>query len=151
MQAGGMGRAATRLHMSQPAVSKAIADLEHTLGVRLLNRSRRGAEPTPYGSAVIKRSFTMFDELRRGVEDIDFISDPTAGEIRIGCPEPIAAAIVAPAIKQLSRQYPRIDFHVVAGDTGLLYRELSERSIELVISRMTAAATKDQSAEVLFY
>jgi DNA-binding transcriptional LysR family regulator len=151
MQAGGMGKAAARLHISQPSVSKAIADLENMLGVRLLDRSRRGAEPTPYGLALIKRGFAMFDELRRGIEDIDFLSDPTAGEIRIGTPEPIAAAIVSPAIEQLSRQYPKMNFYVIAGDTGMLYRQLAERNIELVISRMTGAATEEQAAEVLFH
>jgi DNA-binding transcriptional LysR family regulator len=69
VQTGAMGRAAVRLHMSQPAVSKAIADLEHTFGVRLLHRSRRGAEPTPYGAALVKRGFAVFDEVRRGVEE----------------------------------------------------------------------------------
>jgi len=45
-QSGSMARAAERLAISQPVVSKTIADLEHTLGVRLLDRDRRGAEPT---------------------------------------------------------------------------------------------------------
>jgi len=118
--------------------------------VRLLDRSRRGAEPTPYGLALIKRGFTVFDELRRGVEDIDFLSDPTAGEIRLGTTEPIAAAIVAPVVEELSRQYSKVNFHVIAGDTAMLYRELSERKIELVMSRMTGPATQEQSAEILF-
>jgi DNA-binding transcriptional LysR family regulator len=151
MHAGGMGKAALRLHMSQPSVSKAVADLERTLGVRLLDRSRRGAEPTPYGLALIKRGFAVFDELRQGVEDIDFLSDPSAGEIRLGAPEPIAAAIVSPVVDQLTRQYPRLNFYVAAGDTGLLYRRLAERNIEFVISRMTSPATKEQSAEHLFH
>src|SRR5438046_1667271 len=110
VQTGAMGRAATRLHMSQPAVSKAVADLEHIFGVRLLHRSRRGAEPTPYGLALIKRGFALFDELRRSVEDIDFLADPTAGDVRIGTTEPIAAAIVGPVIDQLTKQYPRMSF-----------------------------------------
>jgi DNA-binding transcriptional LysR family regulator len=151
VQAGGMGRAAFQLNMSQPAVSKAIADLERTLGVRLLHRSRRGAEPTPYGLALMKRGFAIFDEVRRSVEDIDFLSDPTAGEIRIGTTEPIAAAIVSPVIGQLSRQHPRIDFHVMAADTEMLYRELSERNIDFVITRIIGRPpTEDQSVEILF-
>lgn len=151
VQAGGMGKAAIQLNMSQPAVSKAIADLEQILCVKLLNRSRRGAEPTPYGSSLIKRGFAVFDELRRGVEDIDFLSDPTAGEIRIGAPEPVAAAIVSPVIDQMSRQYPRMDYYVISGDLAMLYRQLSERKIEFVISRMIGPATEEQSAEVLFH
>ena len=55
IQTGSMGKAAGVLNISQPAVSKAIAYLEHTLGVRLLDRSREGVEPTPYGRALIKR------------------------------------------------------------------------------------------------
>lgn len=151
VQAGGMGKAAIQLNISQPAVSKAIADLEQMLGVKLLNRSRRGAEPTTYGSALIKRGFAVFDELRRGIEDIDFLSDPTTGQIRMAAPEPVAAAIISPVIDQMSRRYPRIDFHVIAGDLSTLYRQLSERKIEFVISRMLGPATEEQSAEVLFH
>jgi DNA-binding transcriptional LysR family regulator len=127
-----------------------LPDLEQMLGVKLVDRSRRGAEPTPYGSALIKRGFAVFDELRRGVEDIDFLSDPAAGQIRMGAPEPVAAAIVSPVIDQLSRQYPRIDFYVISSDLDMLYRQLSERKIEFVISRMLGPATEEQSAEVLF-
>src|SRR6187455_2519651 len=63
---GGMGKASKRLNLSQPAISKAIADLEQTLGVRLVDRSRHGVEPTVYGAALMKRGTTVFDELRQG-------------------------------------------------------------------------------------
>lgn len=147
-QAGGIGKAATRLHMSQPSVSKAIADLEQTLGVQLLERSRRGAEPTPFGLALIKRGFTVFDELRCGVQDIDFLSDPTAGELRVGATDPIAAAIVSPVIDQLACQYPRANFYVVPADP--MFRELAEKRIELAIVRVTGPPAEGQSAEILF-
>jgi DNA-binding transcriptional LysR family regulator len=150
VQTGAMARAATQLHMSQPAVSKAIADLERTLGVKLLHRGGRGVDPTPYGTVLVQHGFAMFDELRRSVEHIDFISDPTAGDIRIGTTEPVATAIVSPVVSQMSKQYPKICFHVAASDTRTLYRELSETKIELVISRTPDAAAKDLSVEVLF-
>src|SRR5215204_607436 len=72
VQARSMGKAATALNMSQPAVSSAIANLESTLGVSLLDRSRRGVEPTPYGRVLVNRGVAMFDELRLGVQDIAF-------------------------------------------------------------------------------
>jgi len=100
---------------------------------------------------LVKRGSAVFDEVRRSVEDIDFISDPTVGDIRIGTTEPIAAAIVSPVINQLSKQYPKMTFHVSAADTRTLYRQLSELSIELVISRMPDAAAKDLSVEILFH
>ena len=63
IEAGSMGKAASRLNVSQPAVSKAIAELEHALGVRLVDRGRRGIMPTPYGLALQKRSVAIFLEL----------------------------------------------------------------------------------------
>jgi DNA-binding transcriptional LysR family regulator len=150
IEAGTMGKAAGRLNVSQPAVSKAIADLERTLGVRLVDRSRRGIVPTPYGLALGKRSAAIFNDLRQGVQEIDFLSDPTKGEIRIGTTEPIAAAIVSPAIDRLSRKYGQMIFHVVAGDTGSLYREVAERNIELAICRMIGRLPDELAAEVLF-
>ena len=79
VECGTMGKAAERLAISQPVVSKAIADMEHALAVRLLDRSQRGVEPTPYGRALIKRGIAIFDEMRQGIEEIEFLSDPTAG------------------------------------------------------------------------
>ena len=86
-----MGKAVERLNLSQPAISKAIADLEQTLGVRLLDRSRQGVEPTAYGIALMRRGTAVFDELRQCVGDIDHLSDPTTGELRIGVVEGNAA------------------------------------------------------------
>src|ERR1044071_2427580 len=79
VQAGSMHKAAERLNTSQPAVSRSIADLEHALGVRLLDRSTRGVEPTQYGRAIIKRAVAAFGELRQGVKDVKFLADPTVG------------------------------------------------------------------------
>jgi len=136
VQAGSISKAAERLRTSQPALSRSIADLEHALGVRLLERSSRGVEPTAYGRALIKRGAAVFDELRQGVKDIEFLSDPTAGELRIGTTEAVAGMIVSPVIEGLSRRHPRMTFHLTTGDLGRLLQQLTDRNIELVISRM---------------
>src|SRR5215510_1861200 len=91
VQAGSMNKAAERLATSQPAISRAISDLEHALGVRLLDRSPNGIEPTQYGRSIIKRGIAVFDELRQGVKDIEFLADPSVGELRIGTTEAMAA------------------------------------------------------------
>src|SRR5258708_21268767 len=87
VQRGSRAKAATELAISQPAVSKAIADMEHTVGLRLLDRSRGGIEPTAYGRALVTRGQTIFDELKHGVEELAFLSDPTTGDLRIGSTE----------------------------------------------------------------
>src|SRR4029450_1904558 len=83
VQAGSMAKAGTQLAVSQPAVSKAISEMEHALGVSLLDRGSRGVEPTRYGRALIKRSLAVFDELRQGIKEIEFLSDPTGGGMSI--------------------------------------------------------------------
>src|SRR4249920_353775 len=124
IQTGSMGKAAAALNMSQPAVSKSIAYLEYTLGVRLLDRSRQGVEPTPYGRALVKRGAAMFDELRQGVQDIASLTDPTVGEIRMGGSEHTISAIYAPVIQQLSRRHPQMSFHTIVGDLRTLSEQL---------------------------
>src|SRR5713226_8027396 len=136
VQAGSMSKAAERLGTAQPALSRSIADLEHAVGVRLLDRSPQGVEPTAYGRALIKRGVAVFDELRQGIKDIEFLADPTAGELRIGTTEAVAAVVVSPVIERLSRHYPRISLHIETADLGRLLHDLAERKIELVISRM---------------
>ena len=97
-QAGSMRKAAQSLNTVQPAISRSIADLEQTLGVRLLDRHRQGVSPTEYGRALIHCGVAVFDDLRQGVKNIEFLADPAAGEARIGCNPFIAASFVSNVI-----------------------------------------------------
>src|SRR5215467_11466030 len=142
IQMGSMGKAAVALNMSQPSVSTAMAQLEHTLGVRLLDRSRQGVEPTPYGRALVKRGVAMFDELRQGVQDIASLADPAVGEVRMGGSEHTISAIYSPIIHRLSKQYPRMSFHITVGDLRTLSRELEERHIDFLVSRLYVPPTE---------
>lgn len=149
--AGGMRKAAEQLHMSQPAVSKAIADLEALLGVRLLDRSRNGVEPTAYGHALLKHGGTLFDGLRRAVGEIEFLADPAGGELSLGCAETISAGLAAAAIASVSKRQPRVVFNVESGDAPvLLLHFLRERTCELVIARPYGVVESDVEALSLF-
>jgi DNA-binding transcriptional LysR family regulator len=111
VQRGSMAKAAQHLGVSQPAVSEVIADLEHALGVRLLDRSAQGVEPTIYGDALLKRSVAAFDELKQSIRDIEFLSDATTGEVRIACVESLWYTLVPKVILRFSKQYPRVKVH----------------------------------------
>lgn len=146
-----MSKAAVALAVSQPAISKAIADMEYTLGAPLLDRNPHGVEPTLYGRALIKRSVAVFDELRHSVKDIESLLDPTTGEARIGCTEPLAAGVVPDVVEALTRRHPRISFQVTEAGFNTLQRELRDRSIELMIGRAPAPVSdEDMVSEVLF-
>jgi len=151
VQAGSMGKAAQRLHTSQPAISRSIAQLEDALGVRLLDRHRQGIEPTEYGRALLDCGVAVFDDLRQGVKNIEFLTDPTAGEVRIGSSPFLAPSFVSAVIDRLSRRHPRIVFHLVATETQTLHRELSERNVDLLITRRFDLFTDEQFAFEILY
>jgi DNA-binding transcriptional LysR family regulator len=135
VQAGSMNKAAVLLNTTQPAVSKSIAELERTVGVRLLDRNAQGVEPTAYGRALLDGGTAVFDDLRQAVKKIEFLADPTAGEVRVGCSPFLAASFVPAVVDRLSRRFPRIVFHLVTSLTQALHLELSERNVDLIISR----------------
>ena len=150
VEQGSMGKAAELLATSQPAVSRAIADLEHSLGVRLLDRGPRGITPTPYGRAFIKRGVAVFDELKQGVKDIEFLADPTAGEVRIAAPIG-AAGFLSLVIDKLARRHPRVVCHLITGEGTIPYRALEAREVDLVMTRIVTPIAEDyMHAEVLF-
>ena len=155
VQRGSISKAAQQLGVSQPAVSEAVADLEHALGVRLLDRRPHGVEPTMYGDALLKRSAVVFDDLKQGIRDIEFLADPAAGELKIGCPEAVAA-ILPPILESFSRKYPRVVLSVGQVDTATLELPgLRARRFDLVMAlllmpRMRDGLEDDLNIEVLF-
>jgi DNA-binding transcriptional LysR family regulator len=152
-QWGSMAKAAKHLAISQPVVSKVIADLEDVLGARLFDRSSQGVEPTLYGRALLKRSIAIFDDLKTSVDEIKFMADPTSGELRIGSTEPLLAGPGAAVMERLWRQYPRIDFRVVEADSAtLLSRDLPERRIDLaMVPLVSPSVAEDLEATILFH
>src|ERR1044071_66222 len=150
-QAGSMSRAADRLAISHPVISKTIAELEHALGVRLLDRTAQGTEPTSYGRALLSCGAVVFDELRRGVQQIAFLSDPTVGELRIGSAAPYVEGLVPAVIARLAERYPRIRFQVTGTDAVTLCAMLRERKLDFVVGRVPATVFgEDRSEEFLF-
>jgi len=145
-----MARAAEDLSISQPAISKAMADLEISLGVSLLHRSSRGVSITDCGRVLVRRSRAVFDEIRQGLVEIEHLSDPTRGEVRIGTGEAMTA-FVSTIVDRASRQYPRMSYHVSVHDVTTLLRGLRDRDLDLVIARWTPSnSERDLVAEILF-
>lgn len=152
VQWGSMAKAASQLAMSQPAVSESIANLESTLGVRLLDRTSRGVEPTLYAHAMLRRGNVAFDELRQAVREIEFLANPTVGEIRVASGDTGAAGLLAPVIDGLSRRYPDVVIHVTSASAEpLAYPELRDRKVDVVLARVSKAfAHTDLNVEFLF-
>ena len=149
---GSMRKAAERLAVSQPSISKAIADIEHVLGIRVLDRNAQGVEVTSYGHALLRHAMSAFEELRQGVKDIELLADPTVGEVRIGCPEAIAAGLLPAVVDRFSRRFPRVRVGVKAADNLVPeFRPLRERAVDLVLGRSPEQHRNDDLATEVLY
>jgi len=151
VQSGSMSKAAKSLAVSTPVVSKTIADLEHSIGVRLLDRSARGIETTMYGRALLRWSMAAFDDLRQGIKEIEFLADPTVGKLRIGCHTAMMEGFLPIILNRLDRNHPRLTFEVTQATWGAaLQRELRERNVDVILGRTEIPIAEDLNPEVLF-
>jgi len=137
---GSLTKAASHLGVSHPAVSQIISELEQSLGAQLLDRSSRGVTPTLHGRALVARGRAAFDELKQGIRDLDFLSDPQAGEVKIGCPEGLEA-ILLPVIEQFSLSYPAVVIDVHVEELETLAAKLRDRSLDFVAQLLRGRLT----------
>jgi len=134
---GSMTKASAKLAISHPVVSKTISELEQTLGVKLFERNSQGVELTSYGQALLKCGVNVFDEMRQGLKQIEFLTDPSSGDLAVGCPEIINAGIMPAITEQFLRQRPGVQLRIIHADTALMqFEQLRERKVELLIGRM---------------
>jgi DNA-binding transcriptional LysR family regulator len=150
-QAGSMTRAAEELAVSYPVVSKTISELEHTLGVKLFDRSVSGVEPTHYGRALLQSGVAVFDEMRKGLQQIEFIKQPDVGEVRIGSSIVTDAGLLPAIIERFAQDFPRAIVQVLPENIAIQqYDNLRDRKVELVMGRLPATMNEpDLVAEVL--
>jgi len=130
-------KAATVLHLSQPAVTKAIAGLEETLGVKLFDRHANGVEPTVLGLTFSPRAVAVFDELRRAAQDLTLASSGATGSLRVGIVPMPAIPFLPIAIKRLVDAHPKLFIAVVEESETELVDRLRKRDIELAILRLS--------------
>ena len=150
-QSGTMGRAALALSISQPVISKSISELEAALQVRLFDRTARGIVLTSYGEAMIQCGRAVFDDLQKGVKTIEYLGDPSSGELQIGCTEFGAMGLVPLVIDRLVARHPGLQLHVATSDPiSLASLALPQRRIELAVSAIPTDLPPEIEAEALF-
>lgn len=152
VQAGGMRKAAGELNLSQPAVSKAIAELEDAVGLKLLERGRRGVAPTAFGAALVRRSEALIDGVRGALRELAELADPEAGEVRLGSMETLHAGVVGATAAALLAQHPRMRLVFESGQApDLIQHFLLGRLVDFVVARPYSPALPPQiEAEPLF-
>ena len=140
-------RAATALHLTQPAVTKAIGSLEESLGVRLFDRASHGVEPTVHGLSLAPRAIAIFDELRRAAQDLSLVSDGALGTLRVGTLPMPAIPFLPLAVRRLIDDHPGIFVSVAEERQAELIDRLRRRDIEMAILRL-ALVEPDENMRV---
>ena len=150
---GGMRKAAQTLNLSQPAVSKAMLELENALGLQLLERGARGVVPTQFGAALVRRSKGLIDELQGTLRELAHLADPETGEVRLGAMETLQAGLVGAAIRAQLARHPRMRLTIESGQSPeLIGHFLRERLVDFVVARpLTMPLPVDVVGEPLFH
>jgi DNA-binding transcriptional LysR family regulator len=144
-------KAAAAVHLTQPAVTKAIAGLEEMLGVRLFDRHTHGVVPTAHGLSFAPRAVAVFDELRRAAQDLALVSSGARGTLRVGTVPMPAIPFLPIAIQQLTAARPDALVSVVEARESELVERLRKRDIELAILRLALFdLDEDLHADTLF-
>jgi DNA-binding transcriptional LysR family regulator len=130
-------KAAAVLHLTQPAITKTIAGLEATLGVKLFDRASHGIEPTVHGLSFAPRAVAVFEELRRAAQDLSLVSKGGQGTLRVGIVPMPAIPFLPVALHRLMGEHPETFISVVEGREMELIDRLHKRDIEVAILRLS--------------
>lgn len=130
---GNISAAAQALHISQPALSKQISDLEKELGVKLFERGSRKITLTEEGMILRKRSEEMVSLLERTENEIHESRETINGEIHIGAGESRGFHYISEKTAELMKKYPGIHVSVVSGDTEDLSDQLENGLIDMAM------------------
>ncbi|WP_153099953.1 pca operon transcription factor PcaQ [Paraburkholderia hayleyella] len=134
-QLGSMHKAAASLSLTQPAVSKTLAELETMLGVTLFERGRHGAVVTPEGALFMPHANACVSALRQGV-DLLTRGDGSAAALEIGILPSVAPALVPLVLKRFAARWPHAVVRVTTAANNALLEQLKASVIEFAIGRI---------------
>jgi len=129
-------KAARRLSLTQPTVTKALRDVESTLGVRLFERSNRGLEPTAYGEIFARHAKIVLAQLRHAAEELESLRAGYSGKVTVGTLLAASASILPDAIAMLKQQRPAVAISVVVGTYDILMPSLLAGDLDMVLGRL---------------
>jgi DNA-binding transcriptional LysR family regulator len=144
-------KAARRLNLTQPTLTKALRDVESTLGLKLFERSNRGLEPTAYGEIFARHAKIVLTQLRHAAEELDSLKAGYAGRVSVGTLLAASASVLPEAIAMLKKDRPGVAISVVVGTYDLLMPALLAGDLDLVVGRLPEEGRSRALAYEEFY
>ena len=150
-ESGSIQEASRQLHISQPALSKAIKELEAELGVPLLVRSNRGITVTEYGERLVKRARMVLEEVRRAREEIDTLKGVMDGKLAIGVSSVTPSNQFVTSLNRYRKRFPKVQVQIIELRPSKLLEGLREGQLDLVLTSLPEARSSDGFHWVALY
>lgn len=131
-----LARAAEKLSLSQPAVSKTLAELENIAGLRLVERGRGGARLLPAGEQMLGHALRVLEAVGEAAQAFAPAAAARIQALRIGALPSVAPALLPAALAQFQRLQPDVRIHLTTGANAQLLDELRAGELDLVVGRM---------------
>lgn len=141
---GQLSLAAHALSLTQPAASRALAEVEALIGAPLFDRHPKGMTPTPLGAGLARRARTILDDLTDAAEEVEQLRHGRGGVVRIGAVTGAAVATVVPAIRALKALAPLVELHVEVATSDVLIADLAALRFDMVLARLPASARQEE-------
>jgi DNA-binding transcriptional LysR family regulator len=146
-----IGRAAEFLSVTQPAVSKSLAEIERMYGLSLFERSTRGTEPTPAGAGVVRFARSVLAEYERTRDEIAAVASGAAGRTSVGAMVVATPILLTRAVERLKARSPQSTVLVEEGDLARLLPKLRLGELDLFVGRLEPGyAAPDLDTEALY-
>ena len=125
------GRAAEKLHLSQPALSKQIQALENSIEVKLFDRTKHWVRLTPAGKQFLATARSTLQELEQGIKVARQIARGKIGKLGIGFPNPALLTIVPNILQQYRSRYPKVELTLFGGGTETQVEALRTHQVDV--------------------
>lgn len=146
-----LGRTAEFLSVSQPAISKVLAEVEKMLGMTLFTRSTRGTEPTPAGESLVRFARSVLAQYDVTRDEIEAVASGAAGRVRVGSMGAALPVLLANAVARVKQRSPRATVLIEEGDLTHLLPRLRLSELDVVVGRLEPAyAAPDLVTEALY-
>jgi DNA-binding transcriptional LysR family regulator len=129
-------KASRRLNLTQPTLTKALQDVEATLGLKLFERTNRGLAPTPYGEIFARHAKIVLAQLRHAAEELESLRVGYSGKVTVGTLLAASASILPDAIALLKKERPAVAISVVVGTYDILMPALLAADLDMVLGRL---------------
>lgn len=129
-------KAAEASHITQPAATKLIQELEDMLQVRLFQRDRRGMRLTQHGDVVRRHIDVLMVDVGKMCEDLELFARGGTGTLRLGIIPSLSAALLAKSIDELLAKHPQVTFRLHEGATNELMQRLARNDLDVIFGRV---------------